>query len=185
VHPSLLITFDAVERYTISAGKPGAGNLGTPVFVSRGGTRTYNRPVDAVFVSQGGQRSCEGGERRVRNGCHGSFVIGHLRRQVNRRGNGGRGTRGPPEAGRPRGDGTAKMADGGRRPGIGNRKPGTGKIPRHLEPATGGQALEPQTWNCRSYLTSSTALHNLESSTAARGATRGSPRGWKGAWAAA
>ena len=45
--------------------------------------------------------------------------------------------------------GTAKTADGGQRPGIGIRKPGTGKIPRHLEPTTGGQALEPETWNYR------------------------------------
>ena len=63
VHHSLWITFGAVERCTISARKPGAGNLGTPGFVSQGGTRTYNRPGCAVFVSQGGQRSCEGGVR--------------------------------------------------------------------------------------------------------------------------
>ena len=90
----------------------GTGNLGTPVFASQGGTRGYNRPACAVFVSQGGQRSYEGG---VRNDRHSSFVIGHLQRQTAGNRDSGTGD-----------DETAKMADGGQRPGIGIREPASG-----------------------------------------------------------
>jgi len=44
----------------------GTGNLGTPVFVSQGGQRSYKHPACAVFVKQGGKRSYECGLPRHR-----------------------------------------------------------------------------------------------------------------------
>ena len=69
-----------------------------------------------------------------------------------------------PQAGRPRDKGTAKTAVGGRRLGLGIREPGTrpdGQAGEQTK-SNGTWNLEPETWNWRSCLTSSTAQHNLD-----------------------
>jgi len=66
----------------------------------------------------------------VRSAECGTTVIGPLSLVIwkgkKTGGKGGSGTRDPPKAGRPRDKGTAKMADGGQRPGIGIREPASG-----------------------------------------------------------
>jgi len=108
-------------------------------------------------------------------------------------GNGEPGTGNPPKAGRLRELPKWQSAPDGREPGFGGRKPafvpasrnysgqagsggqakshGTWNPPKR----PGGQALEPETCNCRSYLTPPTLRHNVDSSTVAPEATRGWP----------
>ena len=69
----------------------------------------------------------------------------------------------------------------GRESGFGGRepaqtgRPGNGQNPTALGTRQRGQA--GRLWNCRSYLTPSTLRHNVASTTAAPGATRGSSPG--------
>ena len=96
----------------------------------------------------------------MRNDRHSSFVICHLRWQQTG------GTRELPKR---------QTAADGRESGFGGREPAqaeesTGRAGRPgnwQNPTALGTCLppgRPETWNCRYYLTSSTAHHNLESS---------------------